>query len=110
MFKPRTPIITTLLSLVAASACHRLPLSIGDGIDDAWNNPDGSGSAGTGSGGTGGAPDVDGCEADYASCLESGEEGTLCRGLLERCVGAGTAGTGAGGIGSGGTGGAPDVG
>jgi hypothetical protein len=97
MLKPRNPIITTLISLIAASACHRLPLSIGEGIDDAWNNPDGTGSAGTGVAAPGGAPDIGECEGEYSSCLASGEESTLCRALLERCAGGGTAGTGSGG-------------
>jgi len=110
MLKSRNPIITTLLSLIAASACHRLPLSIGDGIDDAWHNPDGSGSAGTGAGGTGGAPDLGDCDATYLSCLESGEEGAICRDIFDRCAG-GTAGTGsAGAAGVGGTGGSGGTG
>jgi hypothetical protein len=97
MLKSRTPIITILLSLIAASACHRLPLSIGEGIDDAWHDPDGSGSAGTGTGGgTGGAPGLGECDATYLSCLESGEEGAVCRAVFDQCAG-GTAGTGSGG-------------
>jgi hypothetical protein len=100
MLKSRNRIITTLLSLIAASACHRLPLSIGEGIDDAWHDPDGSGSAGTSAGGgSGGAPGLGECDATYLSCLESGEEGTFCRSIFDQCAGgtAGVPGTGSGG-------------
>jgi hypothetical protein len=111
MLKHRNPIITTFLSLIAASACHRLPISIGEGIDDGWHEPDGSGTAGTSSGGAGGGPAED-CEGSYLSCLESGEDAMLCRALLERCDGSsvGTAGMGGtGSAGAPGTGGAyPD--
>lgn len=113
MLKPRNPIITTVLTLIAASACHRLPLSIGDGIDDVWNGPGGSGAGGTSAGaGTGGAPGLGECDATYLACLESGEDGTICRALFERCDG-GASGTGSGGAypdgtGTAGTGGYPD--
>jgi hypothetical protein len=108
MLKSRNPIIITLVSLITASACHRLPLSIGEGIDDAWRDPDGSGAGGTSAGGgTGGAPALDECDATYLSCLESGEQGMICRAIFDQCAG-GTAGAGmsfAGAAGVGGSGG-----
>lgn len=117
MLKPRNPIIATLLSLIAASACHRLPLSIGEGIDDTWHDPDGSGSAGSGSAGsgsagtgaggaTGGAAGLDECDATYLSCIESGLQESLCGPIFDQCAG-GTAGAGMSFAGTAGTTGSP---
>jgi hypothetical protein len=135
MLKHRTPLITALFSLVVASACERLPISIGDGYD-LLDPPDGTGSAGspnggtgggsgtgTGTAGVGGGPALGDCEITYQLCLESGEWPEICRAELSRCdIAGGNAGTGSGGApdgtgaagapgyGSGGTGagGAPD--
>jgi hypothetical protein len=113
MLKFRNPIIIPLLSVLAASACDRLPISLGEGID-MLNDP--RGSAGSSSTSMGGAPDgtdVGGgpmrdCATAYLLCLESGEMPELCRDELARCetvdpttgTSAGYAGTGAGGYGS----------
>jgi hypothetical protein len=108
-----TPLL--LLTLTAALACDRVPLSLGTGIDDlvdddgsnsgtAGTGAGGSGSAGTGSGGAQG----DDCNDTYILCLESGELAEVCRDDLERCdyagypSTAGSGGTSTGGIGSGG--------
>jgi hypothetical protein len=105
MLKHRHPITTILFMLIAASACERLPLSLGQGID-ALNDPRDS-SQGTSAGGAGatnasavgGASAFDECNTSYVLCLESGESPEICRRLGD-CT---TSGVPVGGASGGGT-------
>jgi hypothetical protein len=87
MVKHRHPITTIILTLIAASACERLPLSLGQGIDALSDprDPSGSNSAG-GATSVGGASGFDDCNASYVRCLETGESPEICRDELDRCA------------------------
>ena len=97
-------IIPLTFLFLAASACDRLPLSLGYGVDDVLGE-DGSGSAGSagsGSGGSGSGGAASSCLDQYDGCIITTGDSEGCLDQLSRCDGTGVAGAG-GFAGAGGT-------